>query len=177
MINLPNLITLVRIMLVLPLMGLLYQPYSICQWGALTIFLLAAATDWLDGYLARKWNQITETGKFLDPLSDKILVIAPLLVLIERRQIPAWGVFIIILREMVIAGWRVNPQLKNQQQISGASLWGKIKTVSQIIAVSLLLTPLAQLQWTGLVFFWIAVALTIISGIIYLLPKSITEVE
>lgn len=116
-------------------------------------------------------------GKFLDPLSDKILVIAPLLVLIERRQIPAWGVFIIILREMVIAGWRVNPQLKNQQQISGASLWGKIKTVSQITAVSLLLTPLAQLQWTGLVFFWIAVALTIISGIIYLLPKSITEVE
>ncbi|HIK37249.1 MAG: CDP-diacylglycerol--glycerol-3-phosphate 3-phosphatidyltransferase [Geminocystis sp.] len=176
--NLPNLITTIRITLVLPLVLLLYQQSSkTCQWWALGIFLLAAATDWLDGYIARKWNQVTEVGKFLDPLSDKILVIAPLLVLVERRQIPAWGVFIIVLREMIIAGWRVNPQLKNQQQISGASSWGKIKTVSQIVAISLLLAPLAELHWTGLIFFWISVAFTVVSGILYLLPQSTTVGE
>lgn len=75
--NIPNSITLARIILVIPLMYLLYQPENNYQWIAFIIFIIAAATDWLDGYLARKLNQITELGKFLDPLTDKILVIAP----------------------------------------------------------------------------------------------------
>ena len=107
--NIPNSITFTRIILVFPLIYLLYQADPVYQWWALSIFVIAATTDWLDGYLARKLNQITALGKFLDPLTDKILVIAPLLVLIERQQVPAWAVFLIIVREIVIAGWRINP--------------------------------------------------------------------
>lgn len=173
--NIPNSITLTRIILVIPLIYLLYQPEISFQWLAFSIFLIAAATDWLDGYLARKLNQITELGKFLDPLTDKILVIAPFLVLIERQQIPAWAVLIIIVREIVIAGWRVNPQLAKQDNISGANIWGKLKTIMQIIAISLLIIPLSGIwQSIGLISFWIALLLTIISGITYLIPTQQT---
>lgn len=173
--NIPNSITLSRIILVIPLIYLLYQPQISYQWIAFVIFIIAAATDWLDGYLARKLNQITELGKFLDPLTDKILVIAPFLVLIERQQIPAWAVLIIIVREIVIAGWRVNPQLAKQDNISGANIWGKLKTVMQIIAISLLIIPLSGIwQSIGLISFWIALFLTIISGLIYIIPAQKT---
>ncbi|MFN7524974.1 MAG: CDP-diacylglycerol--glycerol-3-phosphate 3-phosphatidyltransferase, partial [Aphanizomenon sp.] len=138
------------------------------KWICLTIFLIAALTDWLDGYLARKLNQISELGKFLDPLVDKLLVLAPLLVLVELGKIPAWAVFIILARELAIAGWRVN-----QTTISGANIWGKLKTVSQIIAISLLIAPLSPIWQTPvLISFWISVILTILSGIIYLIPQK-----
>ncbi|AFZ47648.1 CDP-diacylglycerol--glycerol-3-phosphate 3-phosphatidyltransferase [Cyanobacterium stanieri PCC 7202] len=168
--NLPNTITLIRIVLIIPILWCLYQPIEIYQWWAFSLFLIAALTDWLDGYLARKLDQITDLGKFLDPLTDKILVIAPLLVLIERQIIPAWGVFLILVREITIAGWRVNPQ---QKTVSGANLWGKFKTVTQIGAIALLLLP--KYPWalsTGIIIFWLSVILTIISGLIYLIPPS-----
>jgi CDP-diacylglycerol---glycerol-3-phosphate 3-phosphatidyltransferase len=173
--NIPNSITFSRIILVIPLIYLLYQPQISYQWIAFVIFIVAAITDWLDGYLARKLNQITELGKFLDPLTDKILVIAPFLVLIERQQIPAWAVLIIIVREIVIAGWRVNPQLAKQENISGANIWGKLKTVMQIIAIGLFIIPLSGIwQSIGLISFWIALFLTIISGLIYIIPAQKT---
>lgn len=176
--NIPNSITLLRIILVIPLMYLLYQSKNYDQWIAFIIFIIAAATDWLDGYLARKLNQITELGKFLDPLTDKILVIAPFLVLIERQQIPAWAVLIIIVREIVIAGWRVNPQLAKQDHISGANIWGKLKTVMQIVAICLLIIPLTGIWHTmGLISFWIALFLTIISGVIYIIPRKNIEIS
>jgi CDP-diacylglycerol---glycerol-3-phosphate 3-phosphatidyltransferase len=111
---------------------------------------------------------ITDLGKFLDPLVDKLLVLAPLLMLIELGKVPAWGVFLILARELTIAGWRVN-----QTKISGANLWGKLKTISQIVAIALLITPLAQLSESSLpqIVFWLSVALTLISGLIYLLPQ------
>ncbi|WP_373480647.1 CDP-diacylglycerol--glycerol-3-phosphate 3-phosphatidyltransferase [Geminocystis sp.] len=175
--NIPNSITISRIFLVIPIIYLLYQPEKYFQWIAFGIFLFAAATDWLDGYLARKLNQITELGKFLDPLTDKILVIAPFLVLIERQQIPAWAVLIIIVREIIISGWRVNPNLVKQDNISGANMWGKLKTVMQIIAISFLIMPLSGLwQSIGLIFFWLALILTIISGVIYLIPNSTSSI-
>ncbi|HEY9639660.1 MAG TPA: CDP-diacylglycerol--glycerol-3-phosphate 3-phosphatidyltransferase [Coleofasciculaceae cyanobacterium] len=165
--NLPTWITVSRLFGVPLLLYLLYQPSDRLRWIALTIFLISAGTDWLDGYLARRLNQVTDLGKFLDPLVDKLLVFAPLLCLIELRQVPAWGVFLILARELTIAGWRVN-----QTQISGANLWGKLKTVSQIVAIALLIAPLPP---TGAIVaiaaFWIAVALTLISGLIYLLPS------
>ena len=140
---------------------------------AVTIFLVAALTDWLDGYIARRFNQVSDLGKFLDPLVDKLLVIAPLLSLIELQQIPAWGVFLIIGREMAIAGWRVS-----QPQISGANIWGKLKTISQIIAITLLLAPLEESgQTIALISFWVAAVLTIVSGIIYLIPDRETSVK
>ena len=170
--NLPNSITLSRIILVIPLTYLLYQPDTYYQWWALAIFIIASLTDWLDGYLARKLNQVTALGKFLDPLTDKILVMAPFLVLIERQQIPAWAVFLIIVRELVVAGWRINPELNQQKEIKGANIWGKLKTVTQILAIVFLIIPLSNFQPIGLIIFWCAVVLTIVSGATYLIPTS-----
>jgi CDP-diacylglycerol---glycerol-3-phosphate 3-phosphatidyltransferase len=167
--NIPNWITVSRLLGVPLLLYLLDQPTQQSQWIALAVFLIAAGTDWLDGYLARRLNQITDLGKFLDPLVDKLLVLAPLLMLIELGKVPAWGVFLILARELTIAGWRVN-----QTKISGANIWGKLKTISQIIAVALLITPLAQVSESSVpqAVFWVSVALTLISGLIYLLPQS-----
>ena len=166
--NLPTWITVSRLLGVPLLLVLLYYPTNQNRWIALVIFLIAAGTDWLDGYLARRLNQVTDLGKFLDPLVDKLLVLAPLLSLIELQQVPAWGVFLILARELTIAGWRVN-----QTKISGANIWGKLKTVTQIAAIALLIAPLAS-SWTivSLTAFWLSVALTLISGAIYLFPPK-----
>jgi CDP-diacylglycerol--glycerol-3-phosphate 3-phosphatidyltransferase len=166
--NIPNWITFSRLLAIPFLLYGLYNPSSQARWVCLTIFLVAALTDWLDGYLARKLNQITDLGKFLDPLVDKLLVLAPLLVLVELGKIPAWGVFVILARELAIAGWRVN-----QTTITGANIWGKLKTVSQIIAIALLIAPLPEVwQTPSIIAFWVAVTLTIISGVIYILPPK-----
>jgi CDP-diacylglycerol---glycerol-3-phosphate 3-phosphatidyltransferase len=145
------------------------MPSDNVRWICVVAFLVAAGTDWLDGYVARRFNQITDLGKILDPLVDKLLVFAPLLCLIELREIPAWSVFLILFRELTIAGWRVQ-----QTQISGANLWGKAKTVSQIAAIALLIAPLTHLGHTlALLTYGLAVSLTLISGGIYLWPKSV----
>ncbi|MCG9889630.1 MAG: CDP-diacylglycerol--glycerol-3-phosphate 3-phosphatidyltransferase [Thermosynechococcaceae cyanobacterium MS004] len=162
-------ITLSRLLAVpVLLVGLSRTPSADLRWICAAVFLIAAGTDWLDGYVARRWNQVTELGKFLDPLVDKLLVLTPLLSLIELREIPAWSVFLILFRELAIAGWRVQ-----QTQISGANLWGKAKTVTQIIAVTLLILPLDGLgHLLGLGVYGLAIALTFISGAIYLWPSS-----
>ncbi|NJL02390.1 MAG: CDP-diacylglycerol--glycerol-3-phosphate 3-phosphatidyltransferase [Spirulinaceae cyanobacterium SM2_1_0] len=164
--NLPNSITLSRLLGLPPLLYWLHAPTSAQRWLALGLFLLLAATDWLDGYLARRLNQVTDLGKFLDPLVDKLLVLAPLLALIELKFVPAWGVFLVLARELAIAGWRVS-----QPQITGANWWGKAKTVSQIGAIALLIAPLPQ-PWPQIAqtAFWLAVALTLLSGAIYVWP-------
>ncbi len=169
--TLPNWITFSRLLGIPFIIYGLQNPTSQARWICFAIFVVAAATDWLDGYLARKLNQVSDLGKFLDPLVDKLLVLAPLLSLIELGQIPAWGVFLILGRELAIAGWRVS-----QPKISGANIWGKLKTVSQIIAIALLIAPLSP-QWElpSLIAFWVSVALTLISGAIYLLPQKTVE--
>ncbi|MEW5860729.1 MAG: CDP-diacylglycerol--glycerol-3-phosphate 3-phosphatidyltransferase [Cyanobacteriota bacterium] len=166
--TLPNWITLSRLLALPVLLYCLDNPTTETRTVGLVIFLVAAATDWLDGYLARKLNQVTDLGKFLDPLVDKLLVLAPLLPLIQLGQVPAWGVFLILARELAIAGWRVN-----KTTITGANIWGKLKTVSQIIAIALLIAPLpVSWQIPAIVAFWISVAFTLISGVIYLLPEK-----
>jgi CDP-diacylglycerol---glycerol-3-phosphate 3-phosphatidyltransferase len=166
--TLPNSITFSRLLGIPFLLYGLHNPTPQSRWVCLVIFLICALTDWLDGYLARKLNQISELGKFLDPLVDKLLVLAPLLALIELGQIPGWGVFLILGRELTIAGWRVN-----QTTITGANIWGKLKTVSQIIAIALLIAPLPQVwQTPTMIAFWVSVSLTLISGGIYLLPQK-----
>jgi len=133
-----------------------------------SFFLIGALTDWLDGYLARRLDQVTELGKVLDPLVDKLVVLGTLIALVELRQVPAWGVFLILTRELMIAGWRVNPQLKKSSVIMGANQWGKLKTVVQLLAIALLLAPLPELKLVAAVTFWFSVALTWISGLMYL---------
>lgn len=162
--NIPNTITFSRLLGVPFILYLLQYPSDQNRLICLAIFLIVASTDWLDGYLARKLDQVTELGKFLDPLVDKLLVLAPLLALVALGKLPAWGVFLILGRELTIAGWRVN-----QTSVSGANIWGKIKTVSQIIAISLLIAPLPPTwELSSLIAFWISVILTLISGGIYL---------
>jgi len=169
--TIPTWITLSRLLGLPFLLYGLHYPSTSSRWICLVIFLIAAGTDWLDGYLARKLNQVTDLGKFLDPLVDKLLVLGPLLALIELGQIPAWGVFLILARELAIAGWRVN-----QTTISGANIWGKLKTVSQILAITLLIAPLpANWQLYSVIAFWIAVTFTLISGIIYVWPQNLTN--
>lgn len=171
--TIPNWITFSRLLGLPFLLYALHNPTEQMRWICLAVFLVAASTDWLDGYLARKLNQVSELGKFLDPLVDKFLVLAPLLALIELHQVPAWGVFLILARELAIAGWRVNPNLTGSTKISGANLWGKLKTVSQIFAIALLIAPTPDSWETpSLVAFWISVAFTWLSGAIYLLPQK-----
>ncbi|MBU6186044.1 MAG: CDP-diacylglycerol--glycerol-3-phosphate 3-phosphatidyltransferase [Cyanobacteria bacterium REEB444] len=142
-----------------------HSPESVVEFS---FFLIGALTDWLDGYLARRLDQVTEFGKVLDPLVDKLLVLGTLIALVELRQVPAWGVFLILTRELMIAGWRVNPQLKKSSVIMGANQWGKLKTVVQLLAIALLLAPLPELKLVAAVTFWFSVALTWISGLMYL---------
>ncbi|MBD2776037.1 CDP-diacylglycerol--glycerol-3-phosphate 3-phosphatidyltransferase [Iningainema tapete] len=166
--TIPNWITFSRLLALPFLLYGLRNPTPQARWVCLAIFLVAALTDWLDGYLARKLNQISELGKFLDPLVDKLLVLAPLLALIELGQVPAWGVFLILARELAIAGWRVS-----QTTITGANIWGKLKTVSQIVAIVLLIAPLPEVwQIPSVIAFWISVVLTLISGAIYIFPQK-----
>lgn len=164
-------ITFSRLLGIPFLLYFLHDPTPTHRWVSLAIFLVVASTDWLDGYIARRFNQVTDLGKFLDPLVDKLLVLAAFLALIELQQVPAWGVFLILARELTIAGWRVS-----QTTISGANIWGKLKTVTQIGAIALLISPYAA-TWRlpSLIAFWVAVAITIVSGIIYLLPRESIE--
>jgi len=150
----------------------LLDPTDIRRWISVVAFVIFAGTDWLDGYLARKLNQVTELGKFLDPLVDKLLVMAPLMALVGLGEVPAWGVFLILARELTISGWRVNPTFQ-QGKVPGAGIWGKAKTVVQIIAIALLLAPLSGVwQTAGIILFWVALVLTWVSGLLYLLPAK-----
>ncbi|MBE7382921.1 MAG: CDP-diacylglycerol--glycerol-3-phosphate 3-phosphatidyltransferase [Leptolyngbya sp. SIO1E4] len=173
--NLPTWITVSRLLGVPIVLILLLDPTPARTWAALGIFLIAAGTDWVDGYLARRLNQVTELGKFLDPLVDKLLILAPLLALIELNKVPAWGVCLILARELTIAGWRINPTFQTQA-VPGANIWGKAKTVIQIAAVACLLAPLEG-AWQPLtqVLFWMAVVITWVSGMLYLLPRAGAE--
>jgi CDP-diacylglycerol---glycerol-3-phosphate 3-phosphatidyltransferase len=170
MLNLPNSITLSRLLGIPLILYGLYQPGLVWQWVAIGIFIIAAATDWLDGYLARKLDLVTDLGKFLDPLVDKLLVLLPLLVAIDLHRVPAIGVCLILARELTIAGWRVGGT-----QVTGANMWGKVKTVVQIVAIVMVMVPLPSIQAWGVWVFWVSVALTLISGGIYLFPRKLVE--
>ena len=170
-ITLPTWITLSRLIGIPWLIYALQPGITFSRWWAVLVFLIIASTDWLDGYLARRLNQVTDLGKFLDPLVDKLMVMGPLLSLLALDRVSVWGVFLVLGREIAIAGWRVS-----QPKISGANLWGKLKTISQILAIAVLIAPLSSqggFPWPEIAefLFWLAVALTLISGAIYLLPQ------
>ena len=139
--NLPNKLTVLRIILV-PIMVLFaYLPIPGGVLGIPTgmlimeaIFIIASITDKLDGYLARKNNQVTTFGKFLDPLADKILVLAAMVVLVEKLKIPAWIPIIVLTREFIVSGFRL-VAVEAGGKVIAASVWGKLKTVTQMIAL------------------------------------------
>ena len=141
--NLPNKLTIFRIILV-PIMVVIpffqiqgeFLGIPITYWLIDFIFIVASLTDKLDGYLARKNNQITTFGKFLDPLADKILVLAAMVMLVEMNRLPAWIPIIILAREFIVSGYRLVAVEKGGEVIA-ASHWGKLKTVTQMIAITI----------------------------------------
>ena len=141
--NLPNKLTIFRIILVpimviIPFLGLKNDFLGIPITYIIIdlIFIIASITDKLDGYLARKNNQITTFGKFLDPLADKILVLAAMIMLVEINKLPAWIPIVVLAREFMVSGYRLLAVEKDGKVIA-ASKWGKIKTVTQMLAITL----------------------------------------
>ena len=140
------------------------------RWICLAIFVAASVTDWFDGHLARKYNLITNFGKFMDPLADKLLVCSAMICMIEVDKLPAWVVIIIIGREFIISGFRLIAA--ENGIVIAANYWGKFKTVSQMIMIILLM-----LDFGGVfavltqIFIWLSVALTIISLLTYIMQN------
>lgn len=167
--NIANRITVVRISMIPIFLGILMLDMPYAKTIGAIIFAIAAGTDGIDGYLARSRKEVTNLGKFLDPLADKLLITAALIHLVEINQIPAWITIIIVAREFAVTGLRGIAVEKGL--VIAASNWGKIKTVSQVIAVVILLLheffefltpfPLGQIA------IYIATILTVISGIDY----------
>lgn len=172
--NLANKLTIVRIFLVPVFMVILLMDMPFRDYIATGVFIIAASTDMLDGHIARSRNQITKFGKFMDPLADKLLVSAALIMLIELGRIPAWVVVIIIAREFAITGLRI---LAASEGITiAASVWGKFKTISQMIAIVVLLLNNYPFSLFNIPFDTIMIVLsvifTIISGADYLIKNK-----
>ena len=140
------------------------------RWICLAIFVAASVTDWFDGHLARKYNLITNFGKFMDPLADKLLVCSAMICMIEVDKLPAWVVIIIIGREFIISGFRL--LAAENGIVIAANYWGKFKTVSQMIMIILLMLDFGGI-FTVLtqIFIWLSVALTIISLLTYIMQN------
>lgn len=170
--NTPNKLTVARMILVPFLVVFLLTGWGgeANRWICLAIFVAASVTDWFDGHLARKYNLITNFGKFMDPLADKLLVCSAMICMIELDKLPAWVVIIIIGREFIISGFRLIAA--ENGVVIAANYWGKFKTVSQMIMIILLM-----LDFGGIfavltqVFIWLSVALTIISLLTYIMQN------
>lgn len=168
--NTPNKLTLLRIIMVPVFVLFMYLNFEYARIIATILFCIASFTDFLDGYLARKYHLVTNFGKFADPLADKILVCSAMILLVQTGEIPAWGVIIIISREFAVTGFRIIAASENIT-IAASSL-GKVKTVSQLIAIIFLLSQLNILLLPGKILFYIAVIFTIISGADYFIKNK-----
>ena len=173
--NIANKVTMVRLVMI-PIFVVAFYYFGTSYNIAAILFMLASLTDALDGYLARSRNLITNFGKFVDPLVDKVLTMAAFIVMVEAGVIPAWSVIIIISRELIITGFRT---LAADMGITiAASMWGKAKTTSQMISLVLLLLHNEVLNKFGIYVFYLAVILTIISGLDYLIKnKKVLDLE
>ena len=167
--NTPNKLTIAR-MIIVPFLVI----FLLTGWGgeanryiSLTLFVVASVTDWFDGYLARKNNLVTNFGKFMDPLADKLLVCSAMICMIDLKRLSAWFVIIIIAREFIISGFRLIAA--ENGIVIATNYWGKFKTASQMIMIILLI-----LHFDGIfvileqIFIWLSLALTIISLITYI---------
>ena len=166
--NLPNKLTMLRLVLVPVVMAVLLLPmipWQVAYSVGVVLLALTSLTDMLDGKIARKYNLITNFGKFMDPLADKLLVSAAMICLIELGRIPAYIVVIIISREFIISGFRLIASDNNI--VIAASMWGKYKTVFQMVMVILMLANIPALQTVTTIVMWIATILTIVSLVDY----------
>ncbi|MCF0127629.1 MAG: CDP-diacylglycerol--glycerol-3-phosphate 3-phosphatidyltransferase [Pseudobutyrivibrio sp.] len=168
--NLPNKLTLFRVILIpFFVIFLLLDPSNqIYRIIADVIFVVASLTDMLDGKIARKYNLVTNFGKFMDPLADKLLVCSAMICLIETKQLASWIVIIIVAREFIISGFRLIAVENNV--VIAANYWGKFKTVFQMLMIIVLVANigLPVFYYLGQILIWISLALTVISLVVYI---------
>ena len=168
--TLPNILTCVRVLLIPVFMVLAYQNNMPCDIAALIVYVVACLTDYVDGYLARKNNQVTNFGKFMDPVADKLLVMAALLIFIENGTIPAWAVAIILGREFIVSALRM--VAASEGLVIAANMWGKAKTMITMITLIFLLCPIGPILLGPVslqdIMIWITVIITTISGTTYI---------
>lgn len=171
--NLPNKLTVLRVIMIpFFVAALLYDggANQNMRYVAAALFIIASLTDMLDGKIARKYNLVTNFGKFMDPLADKLLVCSALICMIELRELPAWMVIIIISREFIISGFRL--VASDNGVVIAASYWGKFKTTFQMIGVVLLIFNIPALSTLTTIIVWIALALTVISLVDYIVKNA-----
>lgn len=165
--NLPNKITIIRVIAVPFFVVLFNLNYA---FPAAILFCIASATDALDGYIARKRGLVTNFGKIMDPLADKIIVIAAFILLVQSGKIPGWMIIVILAREFIVAGLRTVAAVDGI--VIAAGIWGKLKTATQMLAIPFLIVDNWPFEMIGIpvdqILLWLCVALTVISGIEYI---------
>lgn len=171
--NLPNKLTILRMIMVPFFVLFMLVPIggAANKWIALAIFVVASLTDTLDGYIARRDNLITDFGKFMDPLADKLLVCSALICFVELGDLPAWMVIVIIAREFIISGFRL--VASDNGIVIAASKTGKMKTISQMVMVVLVIADLGGFfSILEQIFIWLALILTVVSLIEYIVKNK-----
>lgn len=171
--NLPNKLTILRVIMI-PFF-VVFMLWDITgaadKWIAAAIFIIASLTDLLDGKIARKYHLVTNFGKFMDPLADKLLVGAAMICLVEMGRLPAWIVIIIISREFIISGFRL--VASDNGVVIAASYWGKFKTVFQMLMIIVLIFDLGgSFRMLETVLIWISTILTVVSLMDYVLKNK-----
>ena len=170
--NLPNKLTVLRVIMIPFFVFFMLTDFAgaASNWIALAIFIIASLTDLLDGKIARKYNLVTNFGKFMDPLADKLLVCSALICFVELSYMPAWMVIVIIAREFIISGFRLIAS--DNGVVIAASYWGKVKTTFQMIMICLMIANISVLQIVTDIVMWIALILTVVSLIDYLVKNK-----
>lgn len=171
--NLPNKLTVLRVIMVPFFVFFMLTDVGgpANKWIALILFCVASLTDMLDGKIARKYNLVTNFGKFMDPLADKLLVCSAMICMIEMEKLPAWIVIVIIAREFIISGFRL--VASDNGIVIAASYWGKFKTVFQMAMIIVLIADFGGVfDIIAQVLIWIALALTVISLIDYVVKNK-----
>ena len=166
--NTANKLTLLRVLMIPVFLVFLYVDLPYGRLISLGVFILASCTDFLDGYIARRYNQITDFGKFMDPLADKVLVLAAMLWFVEAGLMPAWAVLIVVLREFAVSGLRLVAVDKGR--VIAAAWSGKVKTATTMVCVCAMLLPISG--WLNTVCWMLIVATTLYSGCEYFVKNK-----
>jgi len=170
--NLPNKLTIFRVIMIPFFVFFMLTDYAgtASEWIALAIFIIASLTDLLDGKIARKYNLVTNFGKFMDPLADKLLVCAALICLVDMGRLASWMVIIIISREFIISGFRLIAS--DNGVVIAASYWGKFKTTFQMVMICLMIADIEAISPLTVIVMWAALILTVVSLIDYLVKNK-----
>lgn len=170
--NTPNKLTVLRMIMIPFFVACLLVPFGggVNKWVALGLFVIASLTDWLDGYLARRDHLVTNFGKFMDPLADKLLVCSAMICMVELGRLPGWIVIIIIGREFIISGFRLIAS--DNGIVIAAGWWGKIKTATQMVMIIVLIADLGIFSAIEQILIYASLILTVVSLIDYLMKNK-----